>query len=130
MTLMKNDHDVIVNRHERKPTVLWDELLASTSEQVIHPRIHTALVHAIQDKHFVTLTLRTHTEVSGEPHIYGERAGQPTLLLYNDEAEPKWRLVDARQVHEVKLWLDEHFTKRELPPEFDPDNDNHAPAGE
>ena len=95
MTLMKNDHDVIVNRHERKPTVLWDELLASTSGQVIHPRIHTALVQAIQDKHFVTLTLRTHTEVSGEPHIYGERAGQRTLLLYNDEAEPKWRLVDS-----------------------------------
>ena len=78
----------------------------------------------------MTLTLRTHTEASGEPHVYGVRAGQPTLLLYNEEAAPKWRLVDVRQVHEVKLWLDQHFTKRELPPEFDPDKEHLGQAGE
>ena len=125
---MKNDHDFIIGRHAREPKVAWDELVASTT-QPVKPHILSALVHAIQQKNFVTLTMRDRTDASGE-HIFGERGGQPTLLLDNEEADPKWRLVDVRQVHEVRLWLDEHFTKRELPAEFDPDKDHHGPSGE
>jgi hypothetical protein len=43
------------------------------------------------------------------------------LLIYNDETDPTWRLIEVRQIQEVKLWLDEHFTKRQLPAEFNPD---------
>ena len=36
-----------------------------------------------------------------------------------------WEPVDITEVEQVKIWLDEHFSKRELPPEFDPDRKTH-----
>ena len=72
----------------------------------------------------MTLVLHDH-ESSGEPHLYGVRDGRPMLLLYNGENDPQWDLVDDTDVERVKIWLDEHFSKRELPPEFDPDRDTH-----
>jgi hypothetical protein len=43
------------------------------------------------------------------------------VLLYNEETDPQWSLANVREVESVKIWLDEHFTKRELPAECDPD---------
>ena len=116
----KNDHDVIGSRHHRKPKVVWGELRESTIEQPIHPRIHDPLISAIQHKHFVTLTLREHKEAFVEPHIYGLRGDHPTLLVFDEQADPSWQMIDVRQIDEVKTWPN-HFTKRELPADFDPD---------
>jgi len=30
-----------------------------------------------------------------------------------------------KYVGRVKIWLDEHFSKREPPPEYDPDRETH-----
>ena len=75
---------------------------------------------SIQHKQFVTLTLQGQKEVFAEPHIYGVRLGHPTLLVYDDQADPAWQLIDVRQVEDVKTWPN-HFTKRELPASLDPD---------
>ena len=69
--------------------------------------------------------MRDHTEESGEPHVYGKRDSRPMVLLLNAENAPTWELVDVSKVEQVKLWLDEHFSKRELPPEYDPDWETH-----
>jgi hypothetical protein len=108
------------------PAVVWDELRASASEQQrpIHPNIHKSLIHAVTNKNCVTLVMHGH-EVSGEPHIYGERGGRATVLLYNEETDPKWTLAYASEVEQVKIWLDEHFNKRELPAEYNPDRYTH-----
>jgi hypothetical protein len=116
----KNDHDFIVSRHDRKPSMVWDELHASTTEQAIHPRIHDPLISAIQHKQFVTLKLKEHKEVFAEPHIYGLRAGRPTLLVYDEQTDPAWRFIDVGQIEEVKTWPN-HFAKRDLPTSLDPD---------
>ena len=111
-------------KRERKPS----KLRASTSEQPerpIHPNIHESLVQAIKNTNFVTLVMRDHREESGEPHVYGQRDGHPMVLLYNGEADPTWQLIEVRDVERVKIWLDEHFSKRELPPEYDPDRETH-----
>ena len=47
------------------------------------------------------------------------------VLLYNGETDPMWQLIEVREVEQVKIWLDEHFSKRELPPEYDPDRETH-----
>ena len=47
------------------------------------------------------------------------------VLLYNGETDPTWQLIEVRDVKQVKIWLDEHFSKRELPPEYDPDRETH-----
>ena len=60
-----------------------------------------------------------------EPHIYGMRDGRPMLLLHNAENDPAWELVDVTEVEQVKIWLDEHFEKREIPPAFNPDRGAH-----
>jgi hypothetical protein len=91
----------------------------------VHPNIHASLIQAIEHKNFVTLVMRDHTEASGEPHVYGKRAVEPMVLLYNSEEDPAWQLVDVRNVAHVKIWLDEHFDKRELPAEYDPDKGTH-----
>ena len=104
------------------------KLRASTSEQPerpIHPNIHESLVQAIKNRNFVTLVMRGQSEESGEPHVYGQRDGHPMVLLYNDETDPTWQLIEVRDIKQVKIWLDEHFSKRELPPEFDPDRGTH-----
>jgi hypothetical protein len=95
------------------------------AKKVVHANIHGSIVQAIKNKNFVTLAMRDETEESGEPHVYGKRGGAPMLLLYNAENDPTWRLVDVREVEQVKIWLDEHFEKRVLPPEFDPDRSTH-----
>ena len=69
--------------------------------------------------------MRDQSEESGEPHVYGQRDGHPMVLLYNGETDPTWQLIEVRDVAHVKIWLDEHFSKRELPPEFDPDRGTH-----
>ena len=43
----------------------------------------------------------------------------------NAENDPAWEPVDVTEVEQVKIWLDEHFSKRGLPPAFDPDRDAH-----
>lgn len=113
------------NDRDPKPTTQWDELRASTSEQPIHPRIHEPLIQAIKNKNIITLKLRNWIEFVGEPHVYGLRGGQPMLLVYNDQADPAWQMVDVREIDQVNVWFNEHFSKRELPPEFDPDRDTH-----
>ena len=113
-------------KRERKPSM--DDLRASTSEQPkrpIHPNIHESLIQAIKNKNFVTLVLRDQSEGSGEPHVYGQRGERPTLLLYNEENDPTWQFVDVIEVEAVKIWLDEHFEKREIPAVFDPDRSTH-----
>jgi hypothetical protein len=92
---------------------------ASTTEQPIHPRIHDPLISAIQRKQFVTLNLGEH-QLFAEPHIYGIRGGHPTLLVYDEQADPSWQFIDVRQIEEVKTWPN-HFAKRELPMNLDPD---------
>ena len=99
----KNDHDVIVSRHDRKPSMGWDEPRASTV-QPIHPCIHDPLISDIQHKQFVTLTLEGQKEVFAEPHIDGLRVGGPTLLVYDDQADFAGPLIDVGQVDEVKTW--------------------------
>jgi hypothetical protein len=98
-----------------------DEVYAS-AERPIHPNIRGALLRAMENKNFVTLITHGH-EVSDEPHVYGMRGRHPMLLLFNAETDPHWQMVDVGDVEQVKLWLDEHFSKRELPPEYDPDCD-------
>ena len=106
---------------ERKPSIVGDELRASEPpERPIHPNIHVSLVEAIKNRNFVTLVMRDHREESGEPHVYGQRDGHP-MCVYNGETDPTWQLIEVSDVEQVKIWLDEHFSKRELPPEFDPD---------
>lgn len=105
---------------DQKPSIAWDELVASTTERPVHPNIHESIIQAIQNKNFVTLIMHGH-EMSGEPHVYGMRGGHPMLLLYNEETDPKWNPADVGDVEQVKIWLDEHFNKRELPAEYDPD---------
>jgi hypothetical protein len=46
--------------------------------------------------------------------------GKPMLLVFNAESDPQWQMVDVTDVEQVKIWLDEHFSKRELPPGYDP----------
>ena len=121
-------HCLMPRKRERKPSIVRDELRASTSEQPerpIHPNIHESLVQAIKKKNFVTLVMRDQSEESGEPHVYGQRDGHPMVLLYNGETDPTWQLIEVRDIKQVKIWLDEHFSKRELPPEFDPDSGTH-----
>jgi hypothetical protein len=113
------------NKREPKPSIVWGELLASTSERPIHPRIHEPLMRAIKNKNVVSLKLRSWVESVGEPHVYGMRGGRPTLLVYNDKADPPWQFVDVRDIDQVNVWPNEHFEKRELPGEFDPDRDTH-----
>ena len=117
-------HCLMPRKRERKPS----KLRASSSEppeRPIHPNIHESLVQAIKNKNFVTLVMRDHREESGEPHVYGQRDGHPMVLLYNGETDPMWQLIEVREVEQVKIWLDEHFSKRELPPEYDPDRETH-----
>ena len=116
----KNDHDFIVNRHELKPAIVWDELRASANDQPIQPRIHDPLIEAIRNKQFVTLTLRDHREVFAEPHIYGLRGGHATLLVYDEQVDPVWQMINVHQIDDVKTWPN-HFAKRGLPESFDPD---------
>ena len=107
-------HCLMPRKRERKPS----KLRASTSEQPerpIHPNIHESLVQAIKNTNFVTLVMRDQSEESGEPHVYGQRDGHPMVLLYNGETDPTWQLIEVREVEQVKIWLDEHFSKRELP---------------
>ena len=87
--------------------------------------IHESLIQAIKSKNFVTLVMRDQSEGSGEPHVYGQRDGHPMVLLYNGETDPTWQLIEVREVGRVKIWLDEHFSKREPPPEYDPDRETH-----
>jgi hypothetical protein len=111
-------------KRERK----LSKLRASTSghpERPIHPNIHASLVQAIKNKNFVTLVMRDQSEGSGEPHVYGQRDGHSMVLLYNGETDPTWQWIEVRDVEQVKIWLDEHFSKRELPPEYDPDRETH-----
>jgi hypothetical protein len=118
-------HCLMLRKREAKPAIVRDELRASTSghpERPIHPNIHEPIMQAIKGKNYVTLVMRDHTEESGEPHVYGQRDGHPMVLLYNGETDPTWQLVDVRDVAQVKTWLDEHFSKRELPPEYDPNH--------
>ena len=118
-------HCLMPRKRERNPSI---ELRASTSEQPerpIHPNIHESLVQAIKNTNFVTLVMRDQSEESGEPHVYGQRDGHPMVLLYNGETDPTWQLIEVRDIKQVKIWLDEHFSKRELPPEFDPDSGTH-----
>ena len=117
-------HCLMPRKRERKPS----KLRASTSEhpeRPIHPNIHESLVQAIKNKNFVTLVMRDQSEESGEPHVYGQRDGHPMVLLYNAETDPTWQLIEVRDVEQVKIWLDEHFSERELPPEYDPDRETH-----
>ena len=117
-------HCLMPRKNERKPS----KLRASTSEQPerpIHPNIHESLVQAIKNTNFVTLVMRDRSEESGEPHVYGQRVGHPMVLLYNGETDPTWQLIEVREVGRVKIWLDEHFSKREPPPEYDPDRETH-----
>ena len=110
-------------KRERKPLI---ELRASSSgppERSIHPNIHESLVQTIKNRNFVTLVMQDQREESGEPHVYGQRDGHSMVLLYNGEADPTWQLIEVRDVERVKIWLDEHFSKRELPPEYDPDRE-------
>ena len=65
--------------------------------------------------------MRDHTEAAGEPHLYGLRGGEPMVLLFNEENDPQWELVEAADIESLKIWLEEHVQKREIPPEFDPD---------
>lgn len=110
---------------EPKPEIEWDELIASTSTpQRVNRLIHRVLVSAIENKLRVTLTLTSGVHISAEPHVYGVRDGQPSLLIYVAKARPVWQLVDATQVDDVET-SDEHFEKRKLPPEFDPDRATH-----
>jgi hypothetical protein len=120
-----NDRDFIVGRRDRKPEITFDELYAGDGDAPVHPNVHGALFQAIQNKNFVTLSMHGH-EVSGEPHVYGMRGGHPMVLIYNQETEPKWSLANVREVESVKIWLDERFTKREIPSEFDPDKGSHG----
>jgi hypothetical protein len=118
----------VPRKREPKPSILRDDLRASTSEQPerpIHPNIHESLAHAIKNKNFVTLVMRDQSEESGEPHVYGQRDGHPMVLLYNGETDPTWQLVDVTEIEAVKIWLDEHFEKREIPAEFAPDRITH-----
>ncbi len=92
----------------------------AAGEAPIHPHIHDPLIAAIQQKQFVTLSMRDQKEVFGEPHIYGLRAGHPTLLVYDEQTDPSWQLIDVREVRDVKTWPN-HFSKRELPADLDPD---------
>ena len=94
-------------------------------ERPIHPNIHESLVQAIKNKNFVTLVMRDQSEESGEPHVYGQRDAHPMVLLYNGENDPTWQLVDVTEDEAVKIWLDEHFEKREIPPAFNPDRSMH-----
>jgi hypothetical protein len=114
-----NDRDVIESAHDRKPSLAWDELRASSAELPIHPRIHDPLITAIQHKHFVTLTLGERREVFAEPHVYGLRQNHPTLLVFDAEGNPPWQLIDVREIEGVRMWPN-HFTKRELPSDLDP----------
>jgi len=117
-------HCLRPTKRERKPP----KLRASTSEQPerpIHPNLHASLVQAIKNTNFVTLVMRDQSEESGEPHVYGQRDGHPMVLLYNGETDPTWQLIEVREVGRVKIWLDEHFSKREPPPEYDPDRETH-----
>ena len=109
----------------RKPSNRARASTSELTERPIHPNIHESLIQAIKSKNFVTLVMRDHSEESGEPHVYGQRDGRPMVLLYNGEADPMWQLIEVRDVAQVKIWLDEHFSKRELPPEFDPDRETH-----
>ena len=120
-------HCLMPRKREPKPSIVWDEVRATSEqpERPIHPNFHESLTQAIKNKNFVTLVMRDHTEESGEPHIYGMRDGRPMLLLHNAENDPAWEPVDITEVEQVKIWLDEHFSKRELPPEFDPDRNTH-----
>ena len=124
-------HCLMPRKRERKQSI---ELRASSSgppERPIHPNIHESLVQAIKNTNFVTLVMRDHSEESGEPQVYGQRGGHPMVLLYNGETDPTWQLIEVRDVAQVKIWLDEHFSKRELPPEYDPDREtrSHADGG-
>ena len=96
-----------------------------TEQRPVHPNINESIIDAIKGKNYVTLLMRDHREESGEPHIYGKRGGRPTLLLYNWENDPTWQIVDVTEVEAVKIWLDEHFEKREIPPEFNPNRSTH-----
>ena len=96
-----------------------------TEQRPIHPNIHQSIIEAIRGKNYVTLVMRDHSEESGEPHIYGKRGGAPMLLLYNGENDPTWQIVDVTEVEAVKIWLDEHSEKREIPAEFAPDRSTH-----
>ena len=89
-------------------------------QRPVHPNIHQSILEATKGKNYVTPVMRDHSEESGEPHIYGTRGGRSMLLLYNAENEPQWETVEVTQVESVKIWLDEHFEKREIPAEFDP----------
>ena len=108
--------------HTGKPSISTSK---PPTARPLHPNIHESLIQAIKNKNFVTLGMRDQSEESGEPHVYGLRVGRPMVLLYNAETDPTWQLVDAGDVAQVKIWLDEHFSKRELPPEFDPDRETH-----
>ena len=92
-------------KRERKPS----KLRASTSvqpERPIHPNIYESLVQAIKNTNFVTLVMRDQSEESGEPHVYGQRDGHPMVLLYNDETDPTWQLIEVRDVKQVKIGID------------------------
>jgi hypothetical protein len=104
-----------------KPQLEFDQKYASTEPSQISADIHAEIIHAITNKHVLTLTLRPHLEKFGEPHIYGVSDGHPTLLLYNEEFDPPWLVIDVRQVDKVKPWPERHFKKRPVPAEYEPD---------
>jgi len=49
--------------------------------------------------------MRDHTEESGEPHSYGMSDGRAMVLLFNEESERQWELVEAADIDSVKIWL-------------------------
>jgi hypothetical protein len=105
-----------------KPDARFDTMYASTSAPIVEPRIHEPLLDAIREKTLVELNFRDNTIKRGEPHVYGVIDAIPRLLLFDDEHgdEPSWALIDVRNITQVKRRLNRHFTKRPIPPEFDP----------
>jgi hypothetical protein len=110
-----------------KPHVEWDELIASAD--IARPEVHRDLITAINCRHPVTITGYAPSDQGderpqyvAEPHMYGERGGEPTVLAYvtggPHGGTSGWTPFHVPAIDHIVIHAEEHFEPRPIPEQF------------
>ena len=109
-----------------KPNTDWDIRYASADVKVTSRERHGAIISAIWQRRLIRYVELGQASVIAEPHIYGVRGGENTLLVYQVNTLDVWKLLNVAELIHLEV-LDETFPVRTIPAMFDPAHQENPP---